>query len=53
MAKADHADAYKQLPVATNDELAAAVTLKHPADGGWYGFIPHTHLFGSTAAVLH
>ena len=53
MAKADHADAYKQLPVATKDELAAAVTLKGPVGGEWYGFIPHTQLLGSTAAALH
>ena len=37
----------------TNDELAAAVTLKDPVDGQWYGFIPRTQLFGSTAAALH
>ena len=53
MAKADRADAYKQLPVTTNDELAAVVTLKDPIDGRRYGFIPHTQLFGSTAAALH
>ena len=53
MAKADHADAYKQLPAATKDELAAVVTLKRPVGGEWYGFIPHTQLFGSTAAALH
>ena len=53
MAKADHADAYKQLPVATKDELAAAVTLRNPVDGLRYGFFPHTQLFGSTADVLH
>ena len=53
MAKADHADAYKQLPVTTKDELAAVVTLKDLVDGNWYGFIPRTQLFGSTAAVLH
>ena len=52
MAKADRADAYKQLPATTRDELAAAVTLRHPVDGMWYGFIPHTRLFGPTAAVL-
>ena len=46
MAKADHADAYKQLPVTTNDEPAAVVTLRHPVDGEWYGFIPRTQLFG-------
>ena len=53
MAKADRADAYKQLPVTTEDELAAVVTLKDLVDGQWYGFIPRTQLFGSTAAVLH
>ena len=42
MAKTDHADAYKQLPATTKDELAAAATLRHPVDGEWYGFIPHT-----------
>ena len=52
MAKADHAEAYKQLPVATRDELAAAVSLKSPADGSRYGFIPRTQLCGSTAALL-
>ena len=53
MAKAGHADAYKQLPVTTKNELAAAATLRRPVDGEWYGFIPHTQLFGSTAAALH
>ena len=53
MAKADHAGAPKQPPVTTKDELAAAVTLRRPVDGGRYGLIPHTQLFGSTAAVLH
>ena len=52
MATADHADAYKKLPATTNDELASAVTLRRPADGEWYGFIPHTQLFGASAAVL-
>ena len=53
MAKADRADAYKQLPATTRDELAAAVTLRHPLDGGRRGSIPRTRLFGSTAPVLH
>ena len=53
MAKADHADAYKQLPLKAEDEQAAVVTLQSPEDGKWYGFIPKTQLFGSTAAVLH
>ena len=50
--KADHDDAYKQLPVATREELTAAVTAQNPTDGSWYGCIPRTQLFGSTAAAL-
>ena len=52
LAKADHANAYKQLPAATKDELAAVVTLKDPVGGEWYGFIPHTQPFGSTASAI-
>ena len=52
MAKVDRADAYKQLPVASKGELAAAATGGRTVDGMWYGFIPHTPLFGSAAAVL-
>ena len=51
MAKADHADAYKQLPVATRDELAAAVTMKTPIDSPFaairiYRRWPPLHLLG-------
>ena len=53
MAKANHADARKQLPVKKVAEPAAVVTLKDPADGPWRGFIPLPQLFGSAAAVLH
>ena len=53
MAKADHADAYKQLPLMQGGELTAVVTLQSPQDGLRYGFLPKTQLFRSTAAVLH
>ena len=53
VAMADRADAYKQLPATTEDELTAVVTSRHPVGGMRYGFIPHTQPFGSTAAVLH
>ena len=52
MAKADHADAYKQLPLKKEDELTAVATLQSPEDEKCYGFIPKTQLFGSAAAVL-
>ena len=52
-AKADHADARGQLLVATKDELTAAISLRNPVDGLRYGFLPHTQLCGSTAAVFH
>ena len=45
MAKADRADAYKQLPLKKEDELAAAATLKTPSDELWYGSIPRAQLF--------
>ena len=44
MAKANHVDAYKQLPMKREAELAAVVTLKNPNDGLRYGFIPLTQL---------
>ena len=53
MAKADHADACRQLPLKAGDELTAVVTLQSPEDEKWYGFIPKTQLFGTAAAVLH
>ena len=52
MAKADNADAYKQLPIKRADELAVVVALRNPPDGMRRGFIPRTQLFGSAAAVL-
>ena len=53
MAKADHRDAYKQLPVRKDQECFAIVTLRDPTSGKLRGFIPKTQLFGATAAVLN
>ena len=53
MAKADHRDAYKQLPVRDDHKMFAVVTLKEPDSGEMRGFVPQTQLFGATAAVLH
>ena len=53
MAKADHADAYNQLPLKKEEELTAVVTLQSPEYNKWYGFMPKTQLFDSTAAALH
>ena len=53
MAKADHADAYKQRPFGKEAGLAAAVTRKNLTDGLLYGFVRRTQHFGSAAAVLH
>ena len=39
MATADHADAYKQLPLSEKGELAAVVALKNPPDCSWYGIV--------------
>ena len=51
--KADHASAYKQLPLDPADRALAAVTLRDPATGRWNGFAPRSLLFGAVAAVLH
>ena len=53
LAKADRADAYKQLPLLRENEPGAVVTLRNPSDGLLYGLIPRSQLFGSAAAVLH
>ena len=52
MGKADHEDAYKQLPLLPSDRKMAAVTLKCPLDGNYYCFLTCTQLFGSVSAVL-
>ena len=48
VAKANHADAFKQLPLLREGEMAAVVTLRSPAAGPRYGFIP-PQLFPLTA----
>ena len=53
MAEAGRADAYRQFPLRTEDELTAAATLRNYQDGLFFGFAPGTQLFGSAAAVLH
>ena len=51
VAKADHADAYKQLPTQRKDERAAAVVLRNPAHGELRDFSTRTLLFGFAAAA--
>ena len=53
MAKAGHADAFRQLPLRTEDVLTAAATLRNYQDGFFFGFAPGTQLFRAAAAVLH
>ena len=52
MAKADHKDAYKQLPERYDYKMQEVVTLKDPTTVLLRGFIPQAQLFGSTAAVF-
>ena len=42
VANAEHADAYKLLPIVEADELAATATLRNPGDRHLRGFIPKT-----------
>ena len=51
-AKADHSDAYKQLPLRPDHRGLAAITLREPSSGRWRCFLPNTQVFGSTTAVL-
>ena len=50
--KADHQDAYKNLPINPDQAPLCIVALRCPADGGGYGFPPLTLLFGAAAATL-
>ena len=52
LGKGDESDAYKKQPLAPSDALLAVTTLMGP-DGRWYGFIPRSQIFGSTASVVH
>lgn len=51
--KADHEEAYKQLPIDPADQRNAIIALRHPKSGKWFGFITRTLIFGAVAAVLH
>ena len=50
--KADHKDAYRQVPLRPADAPAAVITLKNPQSGHVFGFVPKTLVFGSASAVL-
>ena len=51
--KTDHESAYKQLPIAPEDQRTSVVALRGPKTGKWMAFVPRTLLFGAVAAVLH
>ena len=51
--KADHEAAYKQLPLEWEQSNLAAIALRNPANGRWYGFMSRTLMFGAVSAVLH
>ena len=53
MAKAGHANTYKQLSLSEKDWLSAVATLRGPSQNAWYGFFLETQLFGLAAAVLN
>ena len=50
--KADHASAYKNLPLNPDHGNLCVVALQSP-DGEWHGFFPLTLLFGASVAVHH
>ena len=51
--KADHANAYRQLPLRPSEARFAHVVARNPSDGHVAVFIPRTLLFGSSTAVAH
>ena len=51
--KADHADAYKQLPLDPWYANLTLVALRNPYSGKWFAFIPNVLLFGAASAVIH
>ena len=53
MFKADRKAAYEQLPIDPADQNAAIISLRHPTEHRWYGFLTRALIFGSVAAVLH
>ena len=52
LGKGDESDAYKKQPLLASDSLLAVTTLMGP-DGRWYGLVPRSQIFGSTASVIH
>ena len=50
--KADHADAYNQLPIAPADQARAAIALCRPKSWTLYGFTARTLMFRAKAAGL-
>ena len=51
MAKADHSEAYKQLPVRNDRRILADLTLEGPESDELRGSVPQAQLFGATEAV--
>ena len=51
--KADHQEAYKQLPLDPSETNLAIIGLRNPADKQRYGFYSRTLVFGAVSAVLH
>ena len=51
MARAGHADAYKQLPLNTGEALAAVVTLRNPFERAFFPFTRKAQLLRAMAAV--
>ena len=51
--KADHASAYKNLPLIPEHAQLAFGALRSPGNGQWYAFPPRALIFGAVAAVLH
>ena len=49
--KADHADAYKQLPLDPGYANLTIVALRNPKSGKWFAFTPKVLLFGAVSAV--
>ena len=51
--KADHASAYKNLPLLPEHSQLAFVVLRSPDNGQWFAFPPRALIFGAVSAVLH
>ena len=50
--KADHADAYKQLPLGPGYDNLTLVALRNPYSGKWFAFTHKVLLFGAVSAVV-